>query len=1168
MNQFFAALEGFAENLTETAQQFDRNSTVEELVCSLQGPNVEDATVVNVFQQLADMARESQSLETWCQTEVLLRGVCQGFALGVQRRVNLADAVDVLRLMWLAMPSRELWQYFNSECKLCEAFSLAPKQMIELLITVDTLATSFFASDDIPTIIPDILAEVQKSIESSDPASVNLLHSLCLERKDLCPVIMFQDVVGILLRMVNKEDLQLSALKVILALISGGGPIIVRQLKEVNQLYPIVTLVDTSPNDVFFCVVLDILSLCVNSQDAQNSIRKPLLRSLSLVLGLNKHSLASRKHVIALLKRFIDGSQASAIMEAMPNQACAVHWWARAMMDPGSDLELREQFMMLFCDVNSADLQGFLLDSMPLPTIFDTSTMVDPAIACALQAMGSLETVKMDRVWFCLDLCCLMVFQNAKLGNELARSDKFPLLTAPFKWIRDISAEALYPPSLNGALFVLLRLLVALTESADAVEFFVASPTLLPQVFRVLEVAHAPTMLRGWAALFLGRCVGQYSKEADILKLIESKVGLDHFNEMLDFVKSPSQIPTTLWTEDVVLAMHQEVQNSLVKAFFAQAAPSPRDNQQKSAVATPMDSGLTDLLKMQDRELKELRATKEKMAKEIAILRKVATDEDKSKLVLKLEAAEEAVVVVQEEVTKWRVLHMEEEKARVKERQRFRRREKETLDHLAALVAHVDQQGQQPVLQAPTDPQNLQEIEVLREVLELIHAEVPEARKFLAPIGDVYHEEEEEEIILTTEGDDDASTDDADENVCDARHSTQQALKNVAEQRQTEEKINMAEQRLTEEKINLAEQRLTEEKINVAEQWLTEGKINNLPPKAIDRYYMPDVAELTQAATGVAHTTIHVNSDATNHLQHNHGNSAASASMPNTASDFCQARRSVDGPHADDNWSSQGSSANTQTAAPAPAAVNQPTHSGGVRTVHSGELGTGWSIGSHVSERLPAVTRQEAYAGDAQRLEDPQANYMGQREQLQQQQQHEQQQQQQQEEAELRMRWQEVELQRQQQQYQEEELRRTQREKYPTEEEAHQIQETEYLQTQEAYRKQVQHDEELRKQQQQQQQQQQRQQQQEEEELRKQQLLQYQHQLQQQQEQQQYEEELRKQQQERQQQQQQVQQPLQRPSESGAVNTLAHGWSVNRTPEGHVYYFNHSTGESRWTPPE
>ncbi|CAE7267416.1 unnamed protein product [Symbiodinium pilosum] len=136
-----------------------------------------------------------------------------------------------------------------------------------------------------------------------------------------------------------------------------------------------------------------------------------------------------------------------------------------------------------------------------------------------------------------------------------------------------------------------------------------------------------------------------------------------------------------------------------------------------------------DLIKMQDKELRSLRAEVQQLKGENSELRKLTTDEDKTILLWKVGALTKQCKALQAQCDLLQASRGSVEVARLRERQLQRAQRQELEQQLSVLALALDEaesQKEKLIKEEPNGPASVSEMDELLAVLTQIHRACPE----------------------------------------------------------------------------------------------------------------------------------------------------------------------------------------------------------------------------------------------------------------------------------------------------------------------------------------------------------------------------------------------------------------------------------------------------------
>uniref|UniRef100_A0A7S4QN90 WW domain-containing protein n=1 Tax=Alexandrium monilatum TaxID=311494 RepID=A0A7S4QN90_9DINO len=370
----------------------------------------------------------------------------------------------------------------------------------------------------------------------------------------------------------------------------------------------------------------------------------------------------------------------------------------------------------------------------------------------------------------------------------------------------------------EASLCAVLRLVAEWCERCpSAAHAFAGSPAYLPEMIALFEAVPqadgaGEVHMQGLAALLLGMCLLELSDKAPdgtaagaalitstrLMQLIAARIGVDRFTRAGEQLQRALAAAGSSGMLAIVqrydagfsafAARHfQRVQEVMVQIWLSQgSAPSGADAASslgagsvgasaRAGLAEDVAEHFKDLIKMQDKELRNLRAETKKLKEENEQLRKLTTDEDKTLLLWRVTSLTKHCEALQGQCDTLQAATSGFEAARLRERQAQRAQRRELERQLQALAVALDEAELRAAAaqeRARTDSEASQEVakaevakaetgktaeegeeekereerdrqceerdkerEELLRALEAIHRGCPEARAFLAPLS-------------------------------------------------------------------------------------------------------------------------------------------------------------------------------------------------------------------------------------------------------------------------------------------------------------------------------------------------------------------------------------------------------------------------------------------------
>ncbi|CAL1133276.1 unnamed protein product [Cladocopium goreaui] len=307
----------------------------------------------------------------------------------------------------------------------------------------------------------------------------------------------------------------------------------------------------------------------------------------------------------------------------------------------------------------------------------------------------------------------------------------------------------------SAGLCALLQLLAEWCHDCPAAaEVLVSSPALLPELMALLEsfsstTSHVPHVY-GLAALVLGTCLlelpnqGSLVTSSQLMEIIASK-GVDMFTRASeDFLRSLSLDEPGMMSryrpgfQEWVALQFQKVQDAMVQLWLQRGESAPHQG-----MAEDVAGHFKDLIKMQDKELRDLRQEVQKLKTENDELRQLTTDEDKTILLWKVGALSKQCEALQVKCDLLEAARSAVEVARLRERQSQRQQREELEQQLQTLALALDEAEISKETQDPRTGDDgaesyaavVAERDELLTVLSQINRSCPEVAGFLAPLG-------------------------------------------------------------------------------------------------------------------------------------------------------------------------------------------------------------------------------------------------------------------------------------------------------------------------------------------------------------------------------------------------------------------------------------------------
>ncbi|CAE7360052.1 unnamed protein product [Symbiodinium sp. CCMP2592] len=340
-----------------------------------------------------------------------------------------------------------------------------------------------------------------------------------------------------------------------------------------------------------------------------------------------------------------------------------------------------------------------------------------------------------------------------------------PLAGLARAWRSQAAPAALGDPS--ASLCAMLQLVAEWCNGcASAAEVLARSPA-LPELVALLEPstpspAPSGAHVRGLTALVLGTCLLEIPAQEDalvsqgrLMEILASRVGVDAFTraaeEFLRCLNVDSCSGSAclrrypIGFSAAVARRFQQVQEAMVRIWLERGTGSPAS----AVMAEDVAEHFKDLIKMQDKELRSLRAEVRQLKEENTELRKLTTDEDKTLLLWKVTALTKQCEALQAQCDLLQASRGSLEVARLRERQRQRQERQELEQQLQVLVLALDEadsrsrkekekpkpSGSSEVSDSDADADSLAAEENLLAVLKQISSACPEVAPFLAPLG-------------------------------------------------------------------------------------------------------------------------------------------------------------------------------------------------------------------------------------------------------------------------------------------------------------------------------------------------------------------------------------------------------------------------------------------------
>ncbi|CAJ1347997.1 unnamed protein product [Effrenium voratum] len=183
----------------------------------------------------------------------------------------------------------------------------------------------------------------------------------------------------------------------------------------------------------------------------------------------------------------------------------------------------------------------------------------------------------------------------------------------------------------------------------------------------------------------------------------------------------------------------QKVQDAMVRIWLEQG----ERERPAQGMAEDVAGHFKDLIKMQDKELRDLRAEVQQLKSENHELRKLTTDEDKTLLLWKVGALTKQCEALQVQCDLLQASRSSVEVARLRERQALREQRQELEQQLQVLALALDEADLATAKEPSEEPSQASQCQIIEmderdellAVLSQIHRSCPEAAAFLAPLG-------------------------------------------------------------------------------------------------------------------------------------------------------------------------------------------------------------------------------------------------------------------------------------------------------------------------------------------------------------------------------------------------------------------------------------------------
>ncbi|CAE7655270.1 imp4 [Symbiodinium sp. CCMP2456] len=311
----------------------------------------------------------------------------------------------------------------------------------------------------------------------------------------------------------------------------------------------------------------------------------------------------------------------------------------------------------------------------------------------------------------------------------------------------------------SASLCALLQLVAEWCNGCtSAAEVLARSPAQLPELVALLEPSTSPSHgahVRGLTALVLGTCLLQLPSQEDalvsqgrLMEILAARVGVDAFTRAAEEFLRCLNVDTSasrlrrypVGFPAVAARRFQEIQEAMVRIWLERGAGGV--GSPAAGMAEDVAEHFKDLIKMQDKELRSLRAEVQQLKEENTELRKLTTDEDKTLLLWKVGALTKQCEALQAQSDLLQASRGSVEVARLRERQRQRTVRQELEQQLQVLALALDEaearkEPLRPLQQAShaeVDSLAAERDELLAVLTEISNA-CPEVAGFLAPLG-------------------------------------------------------------------------------------------------------------------------------------------------------------------------------------------------------------------------------------------------------------------------------------------------------------------------------------------------------------------------------------------------------------------------------------------------